>query len=142
MTADIVVTDGTNAMTLNVETWDFDITRAPKEFSMGSLPSMGAPFVIATDFGSYMETLSLSGWLGTRTLAKNLQDWAEDEWFVNQPLSITIPALAGDDDAFEVVPSGSNTEPILMYCRVWEDLEQMGPGEFRFEIRFALARRL
>ncbi len=142
MAADVIVTDGTNSMTLNVTLIDFDLTRAPKEFAMGSLPSLGSPATIATDFGAYIETLTLKGWVGTRTLAKNLQDWAEDEWFENMPLTVTIPALEGDDDAFEVVPGGSNTEPIVSYCRVRQDLEQDAPDEFPFELRFFLARRL
>jgi hypothetical protein len=144
MTADVTIADDVaNSMTLNVEIWDYDIARAPNVFSMGRVPSLGSPSNIATDFGSYLEIYSLIGWLDGRDDVKTLMGYAEDEWFENPPLVLTIPAMADlDDDAVDVKPSGSNASPAVQYCRTWHDLEQQGPGEYKFEIRMPVVRKL
>ncbi len=142
--ADVVITDGTNALTLKVEQISFDVKRMPKVFSMKSLPGLGAPTTIATDFGAYAKLVVLSGFITSRATAKTLLDYVHDEWFVNRGASgitVTIPAITGrDDDALLV--SASPTQPIITRTHVFHDLEQSGPTELRFEIRIAVVRRL
>ena len=146
MAADVVFTDGTNALTLNIDVWDYDIMRSPSEFSMKSIPSIGEPKTIATDFGSYIENYAFQGWMTSRATVKTIQSYSKKEWFESgkgNPLTITIPALpGGDDDAIEVKPAGSNASPLVTYLRAWQDLEQMGIGLYRFEIRVGVVRRL
>jgi hypothetical protein len=145
MTADIVFTDGTNALTLSIESWSYDIQRLPKIFSLKGIPSLGVPSAVFTDFGSYTEQYTFNGFVTSRATAKNLQSYSRKEWWESgkgNPLSITIPALTGDDDAVDIKPSGSNADPMNTYLKIWQDLDTTGATIYRFTMRVAVARRL
>lgn len=141
MTGDVVITDGTNAMTLPVDHWTYDMRRMPKEFTLKSLPPLGVAKSVTTDFGSFTEFYSLQGKLDTRANAEQLVDYSKTEWFVNRPITVTIPALSTDDDAVDFT-TVSGTEAIITMARVQNDLDTDGVASFPFQIDFAVCKRL
>lgn len=141
LAADVVITDGTNSMTLSMDHWTYDVRRMPKEFTLKSLPALGVPKSVSTDFGSYTEFYSLRGHVSTRTLAEQLVDYSKDEWFVNRPITVTIPALSTDDDAIDFT-TVSGTEPVITMARVTSDVEVSGVNTIPFELTFSVCKRL
>lgn len=142
MAADVVITDGSNSITLNVETWSYDIQRQPHEFTLKTLPALGVKDSITTDFGAYQELYILTGWVGTRTLANNLLTYSYTTWYESgNDLTLTIPALSADDDAVSVIPDAT-TAPIVTNCWVWQDANQDGVTIYRFELTMAVAKKL
>lgn len=141
MAADVVITDGTNSMTLSVDHWTYDVRRMPKEFTLKTLPTLGVPKSVTTDFGSFTEFYSLKGHVSTRALAEQLIDYSEDEWFVNRPITVTIPALSTDDDAIDFT-TVSGTEAIITRARVASDVEVSGVDNIPFELTFSVCKRL
>lgn len=143
MAADITITDGANAMTLNVSSFWYDLQRTVKEFSLKSVPGLGAPNPILTDFGAYLEHFGFNGWLATRAEAKTLLDYVRDEWFVNRGsgLAVTIGAVGKYEDDVISLKTG-NLQPLITYCKVLSDVEINGVLQHPFELRMAVARRL
>jgi hypothetical protein len=141
--ADITVTDGTNALTLNVNRFWYNLQRTPKAFSLKSLPGLGAPTAYITDFGSYLEHFGFVGWMTSREDSNKLHDYSHDEWFVNRGtgLTVTIGALSAYDDDQIALKSG-NLQPLVTYCRTGSDVEIDGVEMHPFELRMAVARRL
>jgi hypothetical protein len=140
MAADVEVTDGANAMTLSVDHWTYDLKRMPSEFTLKSVPSLGVAKSVTTDFGSFTEMWSIKGNHVTRALAEQMVDYARTEWFVNRPITVTIPALNADDDAVDFT-TVSGTEPVITRARVFNDLDVTGAA-FPFELVFTVCKRL
>ena len=142
MAVDVVITDGANAVTLMVDRWTYDVQRMPKEFTPKIVPALGSPpKSISTDFGSFAENYTLMGTVNTRAEAKILLDYAEDEWFVNHPITVTIPAIYTDDEAIDFT-TVSGTEPIITRVRVISDVETRGVDSIPFEISMIVCKRL
>ena len=141
MTVDVVITDGTNAITLYVQRIVYDQEREPKTYPIKSIASVGAGPTIATDFGGYAERWYLQGYVKTRANAKNLINWSRSEWFTNQAtFSITIPALNSDDDALSL--GRTNTEPKILTLRCYSDVDLHGVTRFVAEVSFVMVKRL
>ena len=142
MAVDVVITDGANSVTLMVDSWSYDIGRLPKEFTPKIVPALGSPpKSISTDFGSFVENYTLLGTLNTRAEAKTLLGYCEDEWFVNHPITVTIPSIYADDEAIDFT-TVAGTEPIITRCRVISDVETKGVDAIPFEINMVVCKRL
>lgn len=141
MAADVVVTDGANAMTLAVEHWSYDLRRLPKEFTLKTLPSLGVPKSITTDFGSFTEMYSFTGHHATRALAEQLIDYSQTEWFVNRPITVTVPSVFEDDEAIDMT-TVSGVEPVITRAGATSDVEVSGVNDIPFLLVMTVVKRL
>ena len=141
MAADVVVTDGANAMTLTVDHWSYDLRRLPKEFTLKTLPSLGVPKSVTTDFGSFTELYSMTGHHATRALAEQMVDYSKTEWFVNRPITVTIPKRDDDDEAVDMT-TVAGTEPVITRAGAVSDVEVSGVSDIPFQMVFTVVKRL
>lgn len=141
MSKDVTITDGANLITFAVDQWTYDLQRAPKEFTLKFLSALGTTKSVSTDFGSFTEFYSLRGTMTSRADVNTLLSYANTDWFTNRPITVAMAALSSDDDAIDFT-TVSGTEAVITGVRIRSDLDADGASLFRYEVTFAICKRL